>query len=263
MNLFAVPHRSLHCTTSITVRFHGSSVPVQDFPVSVSLIWTQWRAGKMDADTCLSELIRCRDPRSPQSITALELIVRKEKMLNLKQDIRRVQCSLSQQQRPFIEHPLIQEWKQQYTVENYGKVSRFKILALVGGSQQGKTSKGVSLFGIQHTLKLGCQSLPQGVLPSVAGFDRHHHKALCFDECRTDQILANREFFQACQFVQSLSQSLCNQHSYDVWAYQTAMIVCSNFLPTTTDMGLSAQDADWMTANVVVVQLAAGQTWFK
>ena len=60
-----------------------------------------------------------------------------------------------------------------------------------------------------------------------------------------------------------MSQSLCNQHSYDVWAYQTAMIVCSNFLPTTTDMGLSDQDADWMTANVVVVQLAAGQTWFK
>ncbi len=134
---------------------------------------------------------------------------------------------------------------------------------LTGGSQQGKTSKGVSLFGIESTLKLGCQSLPQGVLPSVAGFDRQRHKAMCFDECRTDQILANREFFQACQFVQSMSQSLCNQHCYDVWAYQTAMIVCSNFLPTTTEAGLSAQDADWMTANVVVVQLAAGQTWFK
>jgi hypothetical protein len=241
---------------------HVSSVTVQDFQVSVTLIWTQWRAGKMDGDTCLSELIRCRDPRSPQSIASLELIIRKEKMLYLQQDIRTVQCSLSKQQRPFIEHPMIQEWMQQYSVEKYGKVSRFKILALVGGSQQGKTSKGVSLFGIEHTLKLGCQSLPEGVLPSVAGFDRGRHKAICFDECRTDQILANREFFQACQFVQSLSQSLCNQNSYDVWAYQTAMIVCSNFLPDSEELGLSPQDADWMTANVILVKLAAGKTWF-
>jgi hypothetical protein len=261
-SLFVVARRSLCRRTQTSKWLHVWLVLVQDFPVSVSLIWTQWRAGKMDADTCLSELIRCRDPRSPQSITALELIVRKEKILNLQQDIRSVQGLLSQQQRPFIDHPLIREWMQQYSEHNYGKTSRFKILALVGGSQQGKTSKGVSLFGIERTLKLGCQSLPQGVLPSVAGFDRHRHKAMCFDECRTDQILANREFFQACQFVQSLSQSLCNQHSYDVWAYQTAMIVCSNFLPTTTEAGLSTQDADWMTANVVVVQLAAGQTWF-
>ncbi len=129
--------------------------------MSVSLIWTQWRAGKMDNDTCLSELIRCRDPRSPQSITALELIVRKEKMLNLKQDIRGVQCSLSQQQRPFIEHPLIREWMQQYSVQHYGKTSRFKILALVGGSQKGKTSKGVSCLGSRALSNSGVNLFPK------------------------------------------------------------------------------------------------------
>ena len=184
-------------------------------------------------------------------------------MLNLKEEIRTVQLQLTQRQRPFIDHLLIADWLNQFGSQHFGVMSRFKILALVGGSQQGKTSKAVSLFGIECTLNLGCQSLPTGVLPSVSGFDRGRHKALCFEECRTDQILTNREFFKSCQFVQSLSQSMCNQHVYEVWAYQTAMIVCSNFLPTTEDAGLSKEDADCMGANVIVVQLAPGQTWFK
>ncbi len=165
MNLFAVPHRSLHCTTSITVRFHGSSVPVQDFPVSVPLIWTQWRAGKMDADTCLSELIRCRDPRSPQSITALELIVRKEKMLNLKQDIRRVQCSLSQQQRPFIEHPLIQEWMQQYSVENYGKTSRLRFLLWLEAANRERPARVSPCSGSSTLSNSGVNLFPKVCCP--------------------------------------------------------------------------------------------------
>jgi hypothetical protein len=235
----------------------------QDFPVAVAIIWAQWRAGKMDDKTCLEDLIRCRDARAPSSIQALEFIVRKEKMLNLTQEILSVQLQLTAKQRPFIGHPLIDAWMKQFGSEHYGDTSRFKILALVGGSQQGKTSKAVSLFGIESTLKLGCQSLPTGVLPSVSGFDRGRHKALCFDECRTDQILTNREFFQSCKFVQSLSQSMCNQHVYEVWAYQTAMIVCSNFLPTSVETGLSIEDTDWMNANVIVVKLAQGQTWFK
>ena len=147
--------------------FIAHSVFAQDFPVAVTIIWAQWRAGKMDAQNCLADLIRCRDPQSPNSIQALEFIVRKEKMLNLAVEISSVQMKLSNKQRPFLEHPLIQEWMKQFSSEPYGHMARFKILALVGGSQQGKTSKAVSLFGIQNTLKLGCQSLPTGVPPSV------------------------------------------------------------------------------------------------
>ena len=41
-----------------------------------------------------------------------------------------------------------------------------------------------------------------------------------------------------------------------------AMIVCTNHLPMTEADGLSASDADWMKANVVLVKLETGQTWF-
>jgi hypothetical protein len=50
---------------------------------------------------------------------------------------------------------------------------------------------------------------------------------------------------------------------YEVWTYQTAMILCCNALEMTEEDGLSASDADWMQANVLVVGLPKGATWFN
>lgn len=230
--------------------------------MSQAIVWHQWRGRKMDDEACYRDLVRCRDPRAPQSLAAFEYLRKKEAMLHLEDEIERVQEALRVRQRPFKTHPAITEWQQQFSKENYGKRARFMILALVGGSQQGKTSKGMSLFGLKKTVKVSCQGCPQGVLPGLGTFSRARHDAILFDECRVDQILGNREFFQASVFPQNLSQSLCNQYSYQLWVYQTAMIVCSNLLPTTVEEGLSASDADWMSANILRVTLAEGQTWY-
>ena len=45
--------------------------------------------------------------------------------------------------------------------------------------------------------------------------------------------------------------------------YVTAMIVCCNDLAMTEEDGLSESDADWMKANVTVVQLPSDETWFS
>lgn len=216
----------------------------------------------MEDESCLKDLVRCRDPRAPQAIAAFEFIRKRQRINDLKHEIDEVQRTLFQQQRPFIPHPLVDVWQKQYSSSTYGVVARYKILALVGGSQQGKTSKGMSIFGFDKTLKVGCQSCPPGVLPSLSTFDRKVHKAILFDECRVDQILQNREFFQASPYLQSMSQSLCNQYLYEIWVYQTALIACSNYLPTSVEEGLSESDADWMSSNVVKVCLAPGQTWY-
>lgn len=230
--------------------------------MSQAIIWNQWRANKMSNECCLRDLIRSRDPRSPLVIAAFETIQKKERVQNMQDEIRRVQQMLQEKQKAFVSHPLIETWLEQYTEANYGVLSRFQLLALVGGSQQGKTSKALSIFGVHGTLKVSCQSCPSGVLPSLAGFDRTRHKCVVFDECRVDQILANREFFQASAHVQQMSQSLCNQHMYEIWCYQTAFVVCCNDMATSEDDGLSASDADWMAMNVVVVRLGQGQTWY-
>jgi hypothetical protein len=216
----------------------------------------------MEDDACYRDLVRCRDPRTSQALAAFEYVRKKEAMLSLQDEITRVQGELRARQRPFISHPSIEQWVLQFSPENYGKLQRFTTLALVGGSQQGKTSKAMSIFGLEKTVKVSCQSCPPGVLPGLGGFCRRRHAAILFDECRLDQILENREFFQSSVYPQVLSQSLCNQYSYELWVYQTAMIVCCNSLSMTEAEGLSASDADWLAANVVRVSLPEGQTWY-
>ena len=234
----------------------------KDFPVSQSIVWNQWRHKKMDDDECYRDLVRCRDPRAPQALAAFEDLRKKETMQNLQDEIERVQEQLRSLQRPFKRHPRVTKWHEQFLHVHYGKVPRKLSLGFVGGSMQGKSSMGMSIFGISHTLKVSCAGCPKGVLPGLTNFVRGKHFAILFDEVRVDQILDNREFFQSSAYPQQLSQSLCNQYAYQVWVYHVGMILCANHLPMTEEEGLTSSDADWMQANVVLVTLPEGQTWY-
>ena len=240
---------------------HHSSV-LQDFPVSQAIVWQQWRAGKMDNEQCCRDLVRCRDPRAPMALAAFEYLRKKQDMLNLQDEIDRTQEALRLRQNPFKQHPLIENWLRDYTPDNHGVKARFKVLALLGPSMEGKTSKAVSIFGISKTLKVSCQGCSPGVLPGLGSFKRGQHAAILFDECRSDQILLNREFFQSGVYPQSLSQSACNQYAYQLWVYQVAMIICANELKMSEADGISHSDAEWLRANVVVVTLPEGHSWF-
>ena len=263
-----VPIRTLVVQVSATAAFprcvlssHHSSV-LQDFPVSQAIVWQQWRAAKMNDDQCCRDLIRCRDPRAPLALSAFEYLRKKQEMLNLQDEIDRTQEALRLRQNPFKPHPLINSWLPQFTPENHGVRARCKILAFIGPSREGKTSKAVSIFGIAKTLKVSCQGCPHGVLPGLSSFKRGRHAAILFDECRHDQILLNREFFQSGVYPQSLSQSACNQYAYQLWVYQVAMIICANELKMSEADGLSSSDAEWLRTNVVVVTLPEGHAWF-
>lgn len=225
------------------------------------IVWNNWRDGKIADDSLYRDLIHTRDPRAPLMLQSFENLQKRRRALDLREEIDRVQASVRQHQAPFRSHPKIDEWLKSFDAVNYGVASRFKILALVGATRAGKTTKAVSIFGETRTLKVGCGTCPYGVLPSLVQFDRSRHKAIVFDECKTDQILNNREFFQSSVYPQQMSQSACNQHAYELWVYMTAMIVCCNSLLMTVKDGLSASDADWMSGNVVVVELDPGEKW--
>ena len=230
--------------------------------MSQAIVWNQWRHKKMEEDACYRDLVRCRDPRAPQALAAFEYLRKKETMQNLQDEIDRVQEQLRSTQRPFKKHPRVTKWLEQFSPVHYGKSPRSLSLAFVGASMQGKTSMGMAIFGVGQTLKVSCQGCPKGILPGLSGFIRGKHVAILFDEVRVDQVLENREFFQSSAYPQQLSQSLCNQYSYQVWVYQIGMILCANHLPMTETDGLSSSDADWMQANVVLVTLPEGQTWY-
>jgi len=226
-------------------------------------VWNLWRHRKMTDDECYRDLERCRHPRAPQALQAFGYIRKKETIQNLQDEIARVPEQLRSLQRPFKQHPEITKWEDQFVPTKYGSVPSVKCLAFVGGSQQGKTSRGMAIFGISKTLKVSCQGCPWGILPGLSSFVRGKHVAILFDEIRSDQVLSNREFFQSSAFPQSMSQSACcNQYAYPVWVYHTAMILCANHLEMTEGDGISASDADWMTQNVTVVTLEADQTWY-
>ena len=149
----------------------------------------------------------------------------------------------------------------QFQERHYAAEFRSFCLLLAGDSRPGESTKAMSLFNIKHTLKVSCQGLPKGVLPSLARFDRSKHKAIVWDEIRPDQVLNNRELFQSNVYEQILSQSICNQHSYGVWLYFTAMILCANEFEM-EGADLMAGDSQWLKVNISTAELGPGQKWY-
>ena len=134
---------------------------------------------------------------------------------------------------------------------------------MTGESQSAKSWKALSLWGVGRTLKVNCQGLPPNTLPSIAESDRDKHCAILFDEIRPDQVIGNKEVFQAGAFTVSLAQSNCNICSYQLLLYQIAFILCSNCFPLSTAEGGTCTDDEcsWLQANIDA-HLPAGQKWF-
>ena len=162
--------------------------------------------------------------------------------------------------RPFHHHPLIDDWLGQYGAL-LGTKFRFKVLLLRGPSRSGKTQKACSRFGFASTFVVNAQGL-EGNLPSLVGLDRDHHKALVFDEGSVQQVIGNKQFFQAGARAVSLGQSKCNQFSYSVFVYMLPIIVTSNCFPMTEEEGLKAEDADWLSANLIDIPVPVGGKWW-
>ena len=227
----------------------------------VGVIWSAWRGHKISDDDVSKELIRSRDRGAVSALQDVEVLIKRARTQDLEGEIRRVQGLLQSQQACFISHAVITKWFAQFETSRYGVDGRKKCVLLVGDSQQGKSTKALSLFGPDKTLKVSCQGLPQGVLPSLGRFDREKHVAIVWDEIRADQVLNNREVFQSNCHEQFLQQSVCNQHAYSVWLYHIAQILCANSFDL-EHPPLAEGDAQWLNTNLDVARLAPGQRWY-
>ena len=215
----------------------------------------------MGDEDCERELVRCKDRAAPGALAALDQIRKRSKILDLETEVSKVQKSLEERQLNFKSDPELEAWQMQYLPSTYGVQGRFRSVAFVGGTQQGKTSKGMSLWGPSKTLKVSCGNCGPGVLPSLGAYDRLVHLAILFDEVRPDQILHNRELFQANQYVQTLGSSPCNPYAYSIWVYHTALILCANSFDINSPE-LSEGDRNWLQGNLTIVTLPAGEKWW-
>ena len=221
-----------------------------------------WQQRKCTEDQAVVQLLRSRAKGSLQAIEIIRTTSRMQRMHRQADEIQAVQAKLFAQLNNFRPHPRIDLFLNQFTPETYAIQMRFRCLGLFGSSQSGKSCKALSLYGQDATLKVSCQGLPPGVIPSIARFDRQVHRCICWDEIRADQVLGNKEVFQSGPWVVSLGQSVRNQHAYDVWLYHIAHILCSNFFQMTIAQGASPEDADWLEKNLYVVTLSEGERWY-
>jgi hypothetical protein len=234
----------------------------KDFQVDANMILQQWQARKLHGNVAVHELVKSRHMFALKGCSLVRDLICEENTANLAAEILKVQTSLLSTLRRFRDHETINDWLEQFAVSNYGSKHRFRPLLLVGGTQQGKTSKALSIFGHMASVKVCCQGLPNGVIPSIREFDRLEHKCIIWDECRYDQVLGNKEVMMSPATPIVLQQSQCNQHSFTKWLYMTAHILCSNHFPMTVEEGLTPEEADWLSGNLFTAKLPVGQAWF-
>ena len=148
--------------------------------------------------------------------------------------------------------------------QHYGSKDRASSLLLRGGTQTGKTSFAIHLCGGPlKALVVNCQGM--GVhLPSVESYHRRGYQGIVWDEITREQVLSNKKIFQASVYPVTLGQSVCNQHSYEIWPYLTKNILCSNKFECDreVDSTLSKEDSNWLLGNVIQANLPEGKTWY-
>ena len=215
----------------------------------------------MTDEDCERDLVLCRDRGTPNALASLDQIRKRQKAIDVAEEVTRIQELIESRNTAFHDHADIDRFMLEHNSSTYGVLARFHMLVLLGGTLQGKTSKGMSLFGSKKTLKLACGPCPHGVLPSLGSLDRNTTKAILFDEIRVDQVLTFRELFQANQYWQQLGTSPCNPYAYTVWVYHIAMILCTNEFDL-EDESLSEADRQWLTGNTIMVQLPEKDKWY-
>ena len=230
--------------------------------MKVDWIWSLWQQRKCTTQQALEALLVSRARGSLRAIEDIKSMdLQMERRLE-QVEIDRVQGMLAESLQGFRPDPRVDKFMLQFSSSAYGIAHRFRTLGLFGGSQIGKSQKGLSLFGISRTLKVSCQGLGKGIIPSIVDLDRQQHGCILWDEIRSDQVLGNKEVFQSGAFLIRLSQSQCNRHMYSKWLYSIAHVLCSNCFPMSVEEGLSEEDAEWLSKNVWSAVLPAGEKWY-
>lgn len=227
-------------------------------------IFGLWKSRKMLPSTAKEELIKSRAKNTRSLIETIDFITDQEKKECRKCMIEERASEIESSQRPFKPHVAIDEFMEQFCLDNLKHATRFQALLLIGYSRSGKTQKGISLFGANRTLVVNCQTISPH-LPSLKDYDNEVHAAILFDEIDQDQVLHNKVVFQSPNVPVKLGQSACNQHMYELWIHGTPLILCSNtfsFTHSTNGNPIPEVDQGWLRENLIVVQLEMGEKWW-
>jgi hypothetical protein len=219
--------------------------PLQDYIVQPKSILGLWQQRKLNHFDTVQEFVKTRARSLNHLISLVQYVESNERQKQIDSEIAELKAKLESDLLSFRVHPLVNEWKNQYAVENMGKLHRFKMLLLRGASQCGKSMFAKHLFGSAKTLVLGCQKNTTS-LPSMRQFDRSIRKAVLLDEVSPLQVLEFKALLQSTVEKIQLAQSQCGQHRYDVWVYGVAWILASNDFSLEPNKVVSEEDSEWL-----------------
>lgn len=223
----------------------------KDFAVPPRYIKNQLAKGKMELRVAQQESMLSR-----QNVRSSHVEYEFQRFLavQINNEMRALEVSqmLNEHRRQFISNPdAVNEWMDQYSQANWGRIARFKVLVLDGPSRTGKTSWAQSFFGVNSTYVIDCQNKDTPALREYALAGRDKFRAIVFDEGNWQLIHNNKKVFQAGNEPITMAQTTTQQFTYSLWAYAVPMIVCSNnFWAEVTEKA-----AEYLDANIVYVSV--------
>ena len=216
----------------------------------------------MSDEDCERDLVRCRDRTAPGALAALDQIRKRQKILDLEDEVERVHKELVSRQSAFKPSPKARRVPKTILAVDVRCPGPVSLSCSSRRHTAGKDLQRNVVMGNIEDTQVSCGNCGPGVLPSVSAFDRHLHDAVLFDEVRPDQVLQNRELFQSNQYVQTLGQSPCNPYAYSIWVYHAAMILCANSFNIESE-DLSEGDQKWLQGNMMILSLPEGEKWYE
>ena len=161
----------------------------------------------------------------------------------------------------FRHHPAIDEWCRQWTVDR-GRF-RYKFLLLRGACRMSTRYKAISVHGQLQTLIVDCQGLGERRFPNLRLLQRSRHRCVVFENICCQQVLAHKVLFQAAPWPLSLARRGSSQSLYKNNVHGLAIICCSQTFRKSVAEGVSADDALWLSDNLIEASPIDGVTWYS
>ena len=149
--------------------------------------------------------------------------------------------------RPFKRYDVVDAWISQYALV----CRRYKFLVLQGPSQVGKTlfARNLSTPCFHGMLEVNCASRDE---PDLRAYRLRQHGLILFDDIVPQQVVSQRQLFQAdCARVQ-MGRSAIHMNSYEVCMWRTKIVLVSSDWDVHVSQ-LSAADQHWVNTNSFVL----------
>lgn len=217
-----------------------------DYAVRPEWIFSLLESGKILAAVARAALVgSCRNV--PQNLKNLEGCINARALQRQSEGLREARAALSASARPWVELPLVTEWRAQYASHAW----RYKFLVLHGPSRTGKSVFARSQSPEGTTLLVDCSN---AVVPDMSEYNSDQHSLIVFDEASASMILRHKKLFQAPPEVVVVGSSATNCFALRLACYRKMMIICSNRWAHEL-ASLIPEDRAWLQENAVCIEV--------